>query len=91
MKMPEPYLRLNPSHPGETVKDIIEDLDWTIKYAANQLDISVSTLSRIINGRTGISLKTALALESLGWSNAAFWLRHQTSYELAMARKKKEG
>ena len=29
----------------------------------------------------------AIRLEKAGWSNAEFWLRRQTSYDLAQARR----
>ena len=35
---------------------------------------AVDVLSRLLNGRTGIS--PGMALERIGWSNAAFWVRH---------------
>jgi len=25
---------LNPSHPGETIRDSIEEMEWTVTYAA---------------------------------------------------------
>ena len=45
-----------------------------------------ATFSRLLNGRTGISPAMALALERIGWSNAAFWVRRQAQYELAQER-----
>ena len=44
-------------------------------------------LSRLLNGKAGISPVMALALEGIGWSNAGFWMRLQASYELAQARR----
>ena len=45
------------------------------------------TLSRVLNGHAGISPEMAIRLEKAGWSNAEFWLRRQTSYDLAQARR----
>ena len=39
------------------------------------------------NGHAVISPDMAIRLEKAGWSSADFWLRRQTSYNLAQARK----
>ena len=45
-------------------------------------------MSRLINGRCGISPAMALALERIGWSNAEFWMRRQAQYDLAQERRR---
>ncbi len=48
------------------------------------------TLSRLLNGKAGVSPMTALALEDLGcWGTASHWMRMQASYDLAQARLKR--
>ena len=51
-----------------------------------QLGVSGITLSRLPNGRAGVSTTMPLALERMGWSNANHWVRMQGSYDLAQAR-----
>ena len=55
--------------------------------AAKALGVTRHTLSRVLNGHAGISPQMAIRLEKAGWSNAEFWLRRQTAYDLAQARK----
>jgi len=75
-------------HPGEIVKhDCLDELGLNVTDAANVLGVTRNTLSRIINGRAGISAEMAIRLEKAGWSNADMWLRLQTAYDLAEARK----
>jgi len=75
-------------HPGEVVKhDCLGELGLNVTDAANVLGVTRNTLSRIINGRAGISAEMAIRLEKAGWSNADLWLRLQTAYDLAEARK----
>ena len=75
-------------HPGEVVKhDCLDELGLNVTDAANVLGVTRNTLSRIINGRAGISAEMAIRLEKAGWSNADMWLRLQTAYDLAEARK----
>ena len=51
------------------------------------MGVSRNTVSRLLNGHCRISPNVALALESIGWSNADFWMRLQAEYDLAAARR----
>ncbi|MSP84112.1 MAG: addiction module antidote protein, HigA family [Alphaproteobacteria bacterium] len=53
----------NPSHPGHSIKDAcLEPLGLNVTEGARALGISRVALSRVINGRAGISPKMALRL-----------------------------
>ena len=78
----------DPAHPGEIVRDNIEAEGWTVTEAAVRLGVSRVTLSRLLNGRAGVSAAMALALERLGWGTADHWVRMQGSYELAQERQR---
>ena len=78
----------DPAHPGEIVRDNIEAEGWTVTQAAGRLGVSRITLSRLLNGRAGVSATMALALERLGWGTADHWVRMQGSYELAQERQR---
>ena len=78
----------NPPYPGRSIKDAcLEPLGLNITEGAKVLGVTRNTLSRVINGQNGISPDMAIRLEKAGWSNADHWLRLQTTYELAQARK----
>ena len=73
----------NPPHPGRSIKDkCLEPLGLGVTEAARVLGVNHHTLSRVVNGHAGISPEMAIRLEKAGWSNADFWLRRQTSYDL---------
>ena len=77
----------DPPHPGGTIKeDCIEAEGLTVTEAARLLGVTRPTLSRVINGRDGVSPEMAIRFEKIGWSNAEFWMRLQTNYDLAQAR-----
>lgn len=76
----------NPSHPGVSVRESMEAEGWTVTECAGRLGVSRNTMSRLVNGRCGISPAVALALEGIGWSNAEFWMRRQAYYDLARER-----
>ena len=80
----------DPAHPGESLRDAMEAVGWTVTETAAQLGCTRQTFSRLLNGRTGISPTMALALERIGWSNAAFWVRRQAHYDLAQERLRQE-
>ena len=54
--------------------------------AAEKLGVSRTTLDRVLNGRGGISADMTLHFETVGWSNAEFWMRYQASYDLENAQ-----
>ena len=81
----------NPPHPGRSIKDAcLEPLELSVTGGAKVLGVTRNTLSRLINGQSGISPEMAIRLEKAGWSNADHWLRLQTAYELAQARKEQD-
>ena len=79
----------NPPHLGELVRENMEAIGWSITETAARLNCGRGTLSRLLNGKTGVSPGMALSLESLGWGMAEHWMRMQASYELASARRQR--
>ena len=75
-------------HPGETLRDDLEAAGRTLTEAAAQLECTRQALSRLLNGKAGVSLAMALALERIGWSNVAYWMRLQAAYVLAQERRR---
>ena len=80
----------NPTHPGESIREALQAAEWTVTDAAGRIGVTRNTLSRLVNGRIGISPEMALALERVGWSNAEFWMRRQAAYDLARARRARD-
>lgn len=55
----------NPPHPGLTLRDdVLPALGLGVTQAAEQLGVSRTFLSRVINGRTAISPNMALRIEA---------------------------
>ena len=78
----------NPPHPGRSIREnCLEPLGLNVTEAAMVLGVARHTLSRVLNGHAAISPEMAIRLEKAGWSNAEFWLRRQTTYDLVQARK----
>ena len=78
---------LNPPHLGELIRESMDELGWNVTETAARLACERGTLSRLLNGKAGVSANMALALEDIGWGTADHWMRMQASYELAQARR----
>lgn len=78
----------NPPHPGEFITAVyLEPNDISGRELAVSLGVSASTLSRVLNGSTGISPAMALRLSKVLGRSAESWLAMQTNYDLSQARK----
>jgi antitoxin HigA-1 len=84
----------NPPHPGHSIRDACLDAVGLSVTEAREgawprrcLALIRHTLSRVLNGHTGLSPEMAIRLEKAGWSNADHWLRVQAAYDLAQARR----
>lgn len=81
----------NHPHPGELLReDVLAPLGIEVTDAAQRLGMSRTTLSRVINGRAGISPDLAIRLERAGVSTARFWMTLQANYALAQAEQRKQ-
>lgn len=81
----------NPPHPGRSIRqNCLDPLDLSVTEGARVLGVARHTLSRVLNGHAGISPEMAIRLEKAGWSTAEFWLRRQSSYDLAQARRSED-
>ena len=78
---------LNPPHLGELIPESMDEVGWNVTVTATRLGCERGTLSRLLNGKAGVSANMALALEDIGWGTADHWMRMQASYELAQARR----
>ena len=79
----------NPPHLGELIRESMEDIGWSVTETALRLRCERGTLSRLLNGKAGVSANMALALEDIGWGTAEHWMRMQASYDLAQARRER--
>lgn len=73
----------NPLHPGVIVKDVlIDNANLTVTEAAERLGITRTTLSRLINGKSGISPEMALRLSKFFSNSVEMWLNLQMQYDV---------
>ncbi len=65
----------------------MDEVGWNVTGTAPRLGCERGTLSRLVNGKVGVSANMTLALEDVGWGTAEHWMRMQASDELASARR----
>ena len=76
----------NPPHPGIFLNEtVIKPLNISVTESAQRLGMSRSALSRVLNGKAGISPDLAIQLERAGQSKARFWVNLQANYDLWLA------
>lgn len=79
-----------PPHPGQVLRDqFLRPLGISIAHAARGLGVSRKALSKIVNGRTGISPEMALRLSLALETTAEYWMELQMQRELWRARQDK--
>lgn len=77
-----------PAHPGAIVKDNLDALALSVAKAAEALSVDRSALHRVVSGKAAISPDMAVRLEAVIGSTADHWMRLQSAYDLAQARKR---
>jgi addiction module HigA family antidote len=77
----------NPAHPGRILANYMQGRSVT--EIARHLGVTRPALSRVLNGKAGISADMALRLSEAFQTDADLWLRLQAQRDLWVASKKK--
>ena len=75
----------NPPHPGLVLREYLGDMG--VSTAAKHLWVTRVTLSRVLNGKAGISASMALRLGDALGTSSDLWINMQAQYELWRARR----
>jgi HTH-type transcriptional regulator/antitoxin HigA len=74
------------SPPGDTLRELIEMRGWTQALLAREIGWSLKHVNRVVQGHETISVDFAMALESLDFGSAEFWMRREGDYRVGIAR-----
>lgn len=91
--MPIALQQLTPAyviHPGEMLKDELDDRSITQKEFAGLTGIQQSQLNEIIKGKRGINAEHALLIGKALQMDPSIWMNLQVNYDLDVARKKEK-
>ena len=75
-------------HPGEILKDELEELGVTPTAFARQIDVPPNRVSQIIAGKRSITGDTALRFGHWFGVEPQFWMNLQTQFDLVAAKQK---
>ena len=74
-----------PIHPGEILKDELEELGLSPSEFAKHLSVPTNRITFILNGKNAITADTALRLAKYFGTTAQFWLNLQMFFDLKTA------
>ncbi|HUO60422.1 MAG TPA: HigA family addiction module antitoxin [Candidatus Acidoferrales bacterium] len=80
-------MMFNPPHPGEVLREYLGNMSVT--ETAKHLGVTRAALSRILNGKAGISAEMSLRLSEALGTSPEFWAKMQVQHDLWSASKKK--
>ena len=87
-------IQLHPSfavHPGMWLREeIVEPNGINVTELADHMDVARQSMSKLLNGRQGLSADMAIRFEKAFGLNAQTLMRMQASHELAEARSHEE-
>ncbi len=75
-----------PTHPGELIRDELEERNLTQAKLAEQIGVSPSLLNEVINGKRGVNTELALLLEAALGISADMWIKLQADYNMQIAK-----
>ena len=80
-----------PIHPGEILKDELDELGISAAELARQIEVPPNRVSQILAGRRAITADTALRLGRWFGTSAELWMNLRQAFELDLARQIVEG
>jgi addiction module HigA family antidote len=78
--------KLPPVHPGEILKETLEDLGLSMNHLAQEIRVPANRISAIVAGQRSVTGETALRLGRYFGTTPAYWINLQARYDLETAR-----
>jgi len=78
---------LTPVHPGEFLREILEEIKISQAAFARNLGVSPMRISHIINGKRPVTAEMALLFGKAFRQTPQYWLNLQADYDLKTAEK----
>ncbi len=76
---------MQPVHPGEILRDELEELGMSASALASELAVPTNRVTAILNGQRSITADTALRLSRYFSTSPQLWLNLQKTFELRNA------
>ena len=72
-----------PVHPGEVLKDELDEVGLTQSALAKHIGVLPKTINEICRGKRGISAEMAMKLSRALGGSPQFWLNLQNNWEIS--------
>ncbi len=76
-------LHFTPIHPGEVLKDELDEIGLTQSALATHIGVLPKTINEICRGKRGISAEMAMKLSKALGGSPQFWLNLQNNWEIS--------
>lgn len=76
-----------PVHPGEFLKEILDDLGISRARFAHAIGLSAMKVSRVVKGKRPVNAEMALLFGKALGQSPQYWINLQTVYDLKTAGK----
>lgn len=86
MTSPKPKNGLPAIHPGEFLRETLEELALTQVAFADAIGVSAMRVSHVLKGDRPVTAELALRIGRALGQTPQYWLSLQTSYDLKMAQ-----
>jgi len=77
--------KLPPIHPGELLRDELEEIGASLNELARALRVPMNRISALVNGKRSITADTAMRLARYFGTSPQYWLNLQSAYDLEVA------
>ena len=78
--------KLAPVHPGEILKETLEDLGISMNRLAQDIHVPANRISAIVSGSRSVTGETALRLARYFKTTPQYWMNLQARYDLEAAQ-----
>lgn len=76
---------LRPMHPGEFLREILDELDISQAQFARAIGVSPMRVSHVVNGARPVTAELALLFGRAFGQSPQYWLNLQATYDLKTA------
>jgi addiction module HigA family antidote len=80
-----PKKQITPVHPGEYLKELLEELGLSQYRLAQDIGVAPMRISHVINGQRPVTAELALRLGRYFSQSPHFWLNLQARYDMDIA------
>lgn len=91
MTTPPPKNGMPPIHPGEFLREILEDRAMSQAALARAIGVSPMRISHVVRGERPVTAELALRLGRAFGQGAQYWIHLQNAHDLKIAERELKG